>query len=222
MIGQRRKAIEVRGATKTALLLLAIAATAIPAAALAQSKSSAATRTDLTVYAGYRFGGGFTDVTTGKTWELAEGPAYSLAADFGIDRKSQWELFVGHRNSSLKASGFSPAVDNVGLGVTYYHFGGTYFVDEVGRGVYAVGGLGATNFSPQDPNLSAETRFSLNVGFGYMIPVAKHVAVKLEARGFVTLLNSSGGFFCSGGCVVQVKGETFTQGEVMAGLSARF
>lgn len=55
-----------------------------------------------------------------------------------------------------------------------------------------------------------------------MIPLARHVAIKLEARGFATLVNSSGGFFCSGGCVVQIKGETMTQGEVMAGLSARF
>ena len=182
-----------------------------------------ASENNVTVYGGYRFGGGFTDVTTGKTWELTEGPAFSLAADFGIDRRTQWEIFISHRNSSMKASGFSPLVDNIRLGVTYYHVGGTYFFDqEVGRGGYAVGGLGLTNFAPSGAGLSSETRFSLNVGFGYMIPLGKYVALKLEGRGYATLIDSSSGFFCSGGCVVQIKGTTFTQAEAMAGIAARF
>jgi hypothetical protein len=200
------------------------AAAAIPAGAHAQSSAGNAVQSEnnLTVYGGYRFDGGFTDVTTGKTWELTEGPAYAVAADFGIDRRTQWELFISHRNSALKASGFSPAANNIGLGITYYHLGGTYFVEEVGRGVYVVGGLGVTNFNPRETNLNSETRFSLNVGVGYMIPVAKHLGVKLEARGYATLVNSSGGFFCSGGCVVQIEGDLITQAELMAGIVARF
>jgi hypothetical protein len=205
--------------------MLAAAAVAISTGARAQSGegSAAQKENNLTLYGAYRFGGGFTDVTTGKTWETTDGPAFALAADFAIDRRTQWELFISHRNSALKASGFPPVADNLGLGITYYHLGGTYFFDqEVGRGGYAVGGLGLTNFSPSESDLNSETRFSLNFGFGYMIPVAKYVALKLETRAYVTLVDSSGGFFCSGGCVVEVKGSTFTQGEVMAGISARF
>jgi len=201
-----------------------LVAAAIPAGARAQgdAPNAPARENNFTLYAGYRFGGGFTDVTTGKTWELTEGPAFSAAADFGIDRKTQWEIFISHRNSAMKASGFSPAADNIRLGVTYYHVGGTYFVDDVGKGGYVVGGLGLTNFTPASAGLSSETRFSLNIGFGYMIPVSKHVAVKLEGRGYATLVDSSSGFFCSGGCVVQIKGTTFTQAEAMAGIAARF
>ena len=210
--------------SRLAIALLAAAA-ATPAGARAQSAGSAAqgTENNLTVYGGYRFGGGFSDVTTGKTWETVDGVAYAIAADFAIDRHSQWEIFISHRSSALKASGFSPVADNIGLGITYYHVGGTYFFDqEVGRGGYAVGGLGLTSFDPKLSGLSPETRFSLNFGFGYMIPMAKYVALKLEARGYVTLVDSSSGFFCSGGCVVQIKGDTITQGEVLAGIAARF
>lgn len=199
-----------------------VATAAIPVGALAQA-APAQSENNLTVYAGYRFGGGFTDVNTGKTWETTDGVAYAIAADFAIDRRTQWEIFISHRNSALKASGFSPVADNIGLGITYFHVGGTYFFDqEVGRGGYVVGGIGLTNFSPSQSSLNSETRFSLNVGVGYMVPLAKSVAVKLEARGYATLVDSSGGFFCSGGCVVQVSGTTFTQGEVMVGISARF
>jgi hypothetical protein len=51
---------------------------------------------------------------------------------------------------------------------------------------------------------------------------AVSLAVRVEARGYATLVNSSGGVFCSGGCVVSIKGDSVTQGEVMLGLSSRF
>jgi hypothetical protein len=225
--------MEKRIRLASAYAFVALAAI-VPAGAYAQAGTAAAPPkepvpapppkdSNITAYGGYRFSGGFTDVNTGKTWELTEGPAYAIAADFPIDRRSQWEIFVSHRNSSLKASGFSPVADNIGLGITYYHVGGTYFFDQqVGKGLYGVGGLGLTNFGPKQSGLSSETRFSLNLGLGWMIPLAKYVALKLEARGYVTLVDSSGGFFCSGGCVVQISGTTFVQGEVLAGISARF
>ena len=201
---------------------LILAAAAIPADAFAQAATGAAPKeSNVTVYAGYRFSGGFTDETTGKTWELTEGPSFALAADFAIDPKTQWEIFISHRSSKLKASGFSPVADNISLGVTYYHVGGTYFVDNIGKGVYVVGGLGATHFDP-GADLSSALRFSLNLGVGYMIPLGRTLAVKLEGRGYVTLVNSSSSFLCSGGCVVQIKGDSLTQGEAMAGLVWRF
>ena len=209
---------------RLAIVAAVLVAAVISAGARAQggAPNAPGMESSVTAYAGYRFGGGFTDVTTGKTWEPTEGPAFSVAADFGIDRRTQWEIFISYRNSALKASGFSPVANNIGLGITYYHLGGTYFVEQVGEGVYVVGGLGLTNFTPREAGLSSETRFSLNVGVGYMIPLGKHLGLKLEGRGYATLIDSSGGFFCSGGCVVQISGTTFTQAEVMAGIAARF
>lgn len=196
--------------------ILAVLAFAATAPAIAQSESG------VTVYGGYRFGGYFTDVNTEKKWELTDGGSFALAVNLGIDARTQYELFVSHRRSALKPSGFAPAVDGFGLDVTYYHVGGTYFFDRVGQGAYLAGGLGLTRFVPHSEGLSSETKFSINLGMGYLIPLGKHLGIKLEARGFGTLVDSSGGMFCSGGCVVQIKGSTLTQGEVLAGLTARF
>jgi hypothetical protein len=218
-----------RGMIASAVLALA----AIPAGAFAQAGAPAAPKepvpaptpkeSNLTLYGGYRFSSGLS-TDNGGSWQLTEGPSWAVAGDFAIDSKTQWEILVSYRNSSLKASGFSPAApfsDKIQLGITYIHLGGTYFVDNIGKGVYVVGGLGATYFDPA-AGLSSELRFSLNLGVGYMIPLGQTLAVKLEGRGYLTLINSSGGFLCSGGCVVQVKGDTLTQGEVMAGLAWRF
>jgi hypothetical protein len=62
----------------------------------------------------------------------------------------------------------------------------------------------------------------MNIGLGYQWMLSKQVALRAEARGYLTLINSSGQFFCSGGCVVSIRGDTTTQIEGLLGLSFGF
>ena len=62
----------------------------------------------------------------------------------------------------------------------------------------------------------------MNVGLGYQWMLSKQVALRTELRGYLTLVNSSGGFFCSGGCAVSIRGDTMTQVEGLLGLSFGF
>ena len=62
----------------------------------------------------------------------------------------------------------------------------------------------------------------MNLGLGYQWMLSKQLAVRTEVRGYVTLVHSSGGFFCSGGCVVAIRGDTMLQVEGMVGLSYGF
>ena len=48
------------------------------------------------------------------------------------------------------------------------------------------------------------------------------VSLRMELRGYGTAINSSGGFFCSGGCVVVLRGDALVQAEAIVGLSMRF
>ena len=114
----------------------------------------------------------------------------------------------------------------VAIDVTYLHLGGTNFFDgPIGRGAYMVGGLGATLLQP-GAGFATELRPSLNIGIGYQLPLGdaagSRVALRLEARGYYTLVNSSGGLFCDGGCTFTLRGDGFTQGEIQLGVSARF
>jgi hypothetical protein len=61
-----------------------------------------------------------------------------------------------------------------------------------------------------------------NLGIGYQLPLGERTALRIEARGYATLVNSSGGMFCSGGCTISIKGDTLTQGNVQLGLSFRY
>jgi opacity protein-like surface antigen len=200
------------------ILALALLAAALPAAAQ--------TRPDyeLAIYAGYRFGGSLNDVASGETWEANEGGSFAAAFGIGIDPQSQYQyqVFFSHRSGALQPSGFVTPVSGIALGITYLHFGGTYYLDATGGGPYLSGGIGLTNFSPSDPGFGAETRFSMSVAAGYQLALSKRVALRVEGRAYGTLINSGSSFMCSGGCVVQIQGDTFAQGDLLFGVSTRF
>jgi hypothetical protein len=205
---------------KSAMLARKIVATAMMMAlpGIAPAKDYA-----VTVYAGYRGGGSFTDVDTEQSLKLGASGAVSLALDIPLDPSRQYQVFVSHQRTHLSLDRTSFAGGNrLGMDITYLHIGGTYFYDtEVGQGPYFVGGVGATLFNPAS-GYSNELYPSINVGMGYQWPLGDTLAVRFEARGYATLVDSSGGVFCSGGCIVSIKGDTVTQGELMLGLSARF
>jgi hypothetical protein len=81
-----------------------------------------------------------------------------------------------------------------------------------------------TYMDPSLNGLTSETRFSMNLGIGYMIPIGKHLGIRFEARGYGTLLSNDGGIFCNSGkgCVIAINGQALYQGEGLIGLSARF
>jgi hypothetical protein len=196
--------------------IIAAALMALPAVVTAQDYA-------VTVYGGYRGGGHFSDADTGKNLALESNGAVSLALDIPFDASRQYQIFLSRQRTNLSLENAPFAGGNrLPMDITYLHVGGTSSFDgEVGKGAYAVGGLGATWFNPGQ-GYKSELYPSLNVGLGYQWPLGHTLAVRVEARGYGTLVNSRSGVFCSGGCVVSIKGDAVTQGELMLGLSARF
>jgi hypothetical protein len=196
--------------TLAAAALLALAA-ALPAAA----------QNSITVYGGYRGGGSLQqDTSPFDSISLKSSASGSIALDFGLDASRQVQIFASYQSTELEASGSTPVVP---MKVSYLHLGGTnFFEGAAGRGAYVVGGLGVTRLAPGLAGLSAEFRPSLNLGLGYQWPIAGALSLRAELRGYFTLINSSGSLFCSGGCVVAIKGDGLTQAEALVGLSLGF
>jgi hypothetical protein len=173
----------------------------------------------LTVYGGWRGGGSF-EGPNDNSATLNGSFAGSAALDIGYDAARQIQLFASYQSTELPAFAGNPALP---LRVGYLHLGGTnYFDGQVGRGGYVVGGLGATVLSPDTSGLSSEWRPSMNIGLGWQWPLAEKVSLRFEARAYLTLIDSSGNLFCSGGCVVSIRGDLMTQAEAMVGLSVGF
>jgi hypothetical protein len=213
--------LSLRGGA-TALLTMLMAA--MVQHARAQDESAAKNGGSFTVYGGDRFAGSVTDSTTNSTINLRNGSSFALALDIGLDRNNQAEVFYSQQNSALASGVFSSKARNIGLTLYNYQIGGTAFTEEVGRGLYAVGGLGGTTVKPHRSDLNSETFFSGNVGIGWMVPIGAHVGLRFEARGYGILLNNKSAVFCGGaaGCAVAIKGNALFQGEALAGIAARF
>ena len=186
----------------------------------------------VTLYAGYRDGGRFTDVTTGSKLPIEASGIGAVSLDIGLDSKAgtQLQVYVSRQKSQVDArqatqlpAPAAPLPEKFPIAVTYVHIGGTAFLErKIGQGVYLVGGIGATLFEPDLQGLANELRPSINLGIGYQLPLGERVALRFEARGYATLVDSDSALFCSGGCVVSIKGDSVTQGDILLGLTFRY
>lgn len=182
--------------------------------------ATAAAQVSVTLSAGYAGTNGIDNVTTGGSADMDSAPTYGVAVNWPFDASRELELFYRQQSTTLSPGGGASPFD---LTIRYLHFGGSVFVDgPAGRGLYVVGGVGATQFSPSTNGYGSEVKPSGSLGFGYVLPLGERVALRAEARGYLTLVNSSGGFLCSGGCVVVLKSDAVTQYEATIGLTARF
>ena len=190
------------------------------AAAAALTAMPAAAQYSASLFGGYLGSSGLENATTETDADVKSSGAFMLVLGTDLDGSRELQLQFAQQSTTLTPGGGASPFD---LTVRYLHVGGTAFIDRpIGQGPYAVGGIGATFFSPSASGYGSETKPSLNLGFGYYWPLTDRLALRAEARGFFTLVNSSGGFLCSGGCVAVIKGDLFTQYGAMLGLTARF
>lgn len=190
------------------------------AAAMLGAAAPAAAQASITLFGGYAGTSGIDDATSNASADVKNGATFGVAVGVPFDASRELQLLYNQQSTTLTPGGGAAPFD---LTIRHLHFGGTVFVDRaVGQGFYAVGGVGVTQFSPGTAGFDNEYKPSINVGFGYYLPLGDRVALLAEARGYFTLVNSSGGFLCSGGCVVVLKSDTVTQVEAKIGLMARF
>jgi hypothetical protein len=198
---------------KNKIIALLLTAIALPAAA----------QNSLTLYGGYAWGGTLEQQTgnTTSNANLSSGFAGAASIDWALDAARNVQLFASGQRTTLQLAGSNPS--SVDMGLYYLHFGGSnFFEGRAGQGGYVAGGIGATWMSPSGSGFSSEVRPSASLAIGYEHAINPSLALRAELRGYATLINSSGGFFCSGGCVVSLQGDALFQAAALVGLSLRF
>ena len=176
-------------------------------------------------HAGYRLGGSLEDSVTGDSRDLDEGGSFALALElrFGKGEDRYLQLWYSRQGSGVDDDGTTRDVD-----VEYLHFGGTVPFGDYDRiRPYLSMGVGATRFSPTGAGSNDETKFSGSLGLGFAVPLSKRAALRLETRGYLTVVDSSSAIFCrsdngSGFCRIVASGSTIFQAEVLAGFAVGF
>ena len=184
---------------------------------------------EITPFAGYTWGGEFTDSVTGTTLNVDETDNYGVMLDINMvdikqEEQSQIELYFSHQATKLRTdSGLFTGNPLFNLDINYYHIGGTYGADLGKVRPFLVGTLGVTYMDPQGPGLNSLTKFSLSLGGGVKLFATDHVGLRLEGRWFGTLFNGSGSAFCTDEkCAINVQGDLFSQFVANAGLIIAF
>ena len=175
---------------------------------------------EITPFVGWRASDSLEEVDTGTTIKLDETRSYGLLLSLKQDPDVSYDFLFSRQNTQLQPD--SPTGSTESLRLDYYQIGGTVFYDYDKLLPFVTGGLGATHISPANDAFSSETKFSLSLGGGLKVPLTQHLGLRFEARGYGTVVGSSGAILCSGGCVVKFNGSLFMQFEASAGLSVAF
>jgi len=179
---------------------------------------------ELTPYAGYRFGGGFDEVDSDQSLDLDEGGGFGLVLGRMLDYQRQFEVLFSRQKSAfqLQDLGLAPSALDSTLDIYYLQVGGSYLFDGSQFRPFISAGIGLSHFDPADTRLDRETRFSGSIGAGVKIRLSERIGIRLEGRGYLTLFDSGGSIFCSGGCVISLRGDGMGQFEIIAGITAAF
>lgn len=195
------------------VLAAAVLLVSLAAGARAQS-------VQISPFAGYAFGGSVRDTVLDDSRSFDAALAYGGALSFRISESWRFELLYSRQPTRIEGGLGSP----FDVTVERYLAG---FQEEKGptESVRWFGSvwLGATRFVPGLDGYDAETKFGGGVGLGVKTFFGQNVGLRLEARGFYTLVKGEGGMACANGtCLFAFSGNGLWQGDVSAGLILAF
>lgn len=177
------------------------------------------------LHGGYRVGGSLEDETTDEDRDFDEGASFAVALELrykpGDDRF--YQLWY-----SRQASAVEDALAEYDVDIEYLHLGGTIPIGDHERAQpYFAAGIGGTRFSSSQPGAKDKTRFSGSLAFGVAVPLAERAALRFEARGYATAVDTDSAIFCrsdngTGFCRIVASGSIIGQAEVLAGVAIRF
>ena len=182
---------------------------------------------------GYRVGGSFSAAAADEPEgpavdvEVKDAAAWGVHLGFRVASDGEIELLYARQPTQLRTGGLFTGEALFDLTLESWQLGGLYlFADEDARlRPYVGAGLGVTRLLPRPPGLQDETRFSASFAAGVKASLGRHLALRVEGRGFFTVLESDRDPFCgtgTGRCDVHVSGKDISQAEIRAGIALRF
>jgi opacity protein-like surface antigen len=177
------------------------------------------------LHGGYRVGGSLEDVDTGDDADFEDGGSFALALELRFDKGDDryYQLWYSRQGSKV-----NDGLETHDVDIEYLHIGGTLpFGGYEHAQPYFAAGLGATRFSSSSAGADDRTNFSGSIAFGLEVPLAKNAAIRLEARGYLTAVDTNSAIFCrsdlaGGVCRIVASGSSIFQAEGLAGIAVRF
>jgi len=176
---------------------------------------------EIAPFYGVRFGGNMTEAQTGESVEVEPSGSVGATVSLALPSEREFvEFLYSYQDSQLSSDIQSKSIQ-VRTEVWQLGINREFPYDDDRVKPFLVGLLGFTNMDYSN-NIGATTLFSLGLGGGVKYFPTKNVGLRLDLRGFVSIVDGSGAVACNGGCVVSFQGSTFLQGEIAPSLVVQF
>lgn len=183
---------------------------------------------EFTAFGGYRMGGNVSAEDDSIDIRLRDSSSAGFLVNGRYQDNTQWEVHYSNQQTTARitdaVSGAESAVD---FDTNTLQLGGTYLFDGDKVIPYLAFTLGGTYVRTRAVDDENDTFFSGSIGLGLRFLPYSRVGIRLEARAYGTLVNSSSQIFCSTGpdanvCAIRLQGDLVSQVETFAGITIRF
>jgi len=182
---------------------------------------------EITPFVSYRFGGTFDLEGSTASYEVEDSEAVGLLLNLRKSGNTQWEVLYSLQQSTARLRGSTLTAPAVDTDIHVLQFGGTYQGDGEKVRPYVAMTIGGTHIKTVANGSQSDSFFSGSIGVGLNMTPNSRLGIRLEARAYGTLMNSSTSLFCQTGpnnnvCAVRIDGNLLSQFEALAGVVFRF
>ena len=177
-------------------------------------------RLELAPFAGFRFGGSLKNEVTNESFNIKESFAWGGTLEYARGRGNRLTVLYSRQETEIDTTG-----GTVPMTVQYIQVGGTRDMRRQGTALpYVTGALGIALADAAGTRLKNETKFGLAGAVGLRTPGNSRLAIRGEARGYLTFVGSqnAAGTCGGGGCAIVFQSSVLFQGELALGLGFRF
>ena len=190
--------------------------------AVSAADAQTADRVEVTAFGGYRFGGDFYEIASGRPVDTDGAISFGLVLDIPFRRETQIEAMITHQQARFTLPGTEGAGEaRLRVTVDHYQVGGLTELSAGRARPFLTGTLGLTRFEAAGDH---ELRFSGSLGGGVKLFPTPRVGVRLDGRVFATLVDADADvLICSPGiCIGSIDAWIVWQAEFTSGLVIRF
>ena len=190
-----------------------------PSAVVAQS-------VELTPFGGYRFGSGVGVVEGAPVVDDDGGVSFGLVVDIPFGRPADGRKFEAvfsreQARVTVQPTFFSPPLRTVTT-VDHLMIGMMQEIDPLpnaAASAFISGLVGLTRYAASD---DMEVLFSVGLGAGGRFFATRHLGLRVEGRGYMTIVDLGGAAACSGGCAILLRANPVFQADLTAGIIVAF
>jgi hypothetical protein len=191
--------------------------------ALLYASNAGAQSVEVTPFGGLRFGSGVSAIGGAPVVDDDGGASFGAVVNIELgppDDGRKFEALFSRASArvSIQPTFFSPPVQAIST-VDHMMVGLVQELDSSRQRPFLSGLVGLTRYAAAG---EMELLLTIGLGAGGKFLLTRHVGLRLDARGYMTIVDLGGVAICSGGCVFAFRANPVFQADLTAGIMISF